>query len=412
MASKRKHTALTFDQAIDRIHADAIAVASKHLDSEDIAGSIAVPDGPWTADQRRTLAAARTYYVRSAETYHDHPVPFGAARSNPEAWWHYASDGISTGTVRDRLSELPRAMRDLLQEARCSGSAVLLPHAAPGDDTPLHLRLEYLMRRFCVDASVAEDLANAFDHLDADARMVEEYAQLAKKVGWSAVWLELRRWTAVALEFEIDSQDILEEPEADRTTEELLEALDHPEQASEKGPHISIQSYFDDNPDPEAALLDGEFEDVELVAALDEDCPGFNPELVQYHRTGRGDCEPDDGLDSDPLVLKVRSAKPEQIAQLKKEIYELQRRYASLRPSAHWGYLWHLVISRENTLARTSAHLTRALHELEQARTHRQLARLGREAFSASKRWPSFERKRFWAAYNRRKAEYAPAMVA
>lgn len=53
--------------------------------------------------------------------------------------------------------------------------------------------------------------------------------------------------------------------------------------------------------------------------------------------------------------------------------------------------------------------LRQTLAVLERATTWPQIATLGRETFGASKRWPSHERKQFWAAYHHRKVELQPS---
>lgn len=350
------HPTRTLDQALACIHHAAIAAATSNRQEIDLA----IPAGHWTADELHTLEAARHYYLSRAEGYRDNPKPFGAHCSDPSSWLRWFQAGVFTGTHRHILSQMPQHMRDLLQYCKTAGGVLVAPHPVDADPTPRHLRLETLMRQFEADAPTAKTLRRFLTLLQASPEIVQHYAEDARKRSLPVVWIELHRWATVMLAEEPSSADALQQ---------------------------QVDPYYDDGePDPD-----------------EEPTGGF--ESVAYHAVPHGDCDVDP-LDDDPIVKEIRTTPPPEYAALGKRLYELQRQGKGNKRA--WGYRWIVYKSRRDATPPSPA-LRQTLAVLERATTWPQIATLGRETFGASKRWPSHERKQFWAAYHHRKVELQPS---
>lgn len=368
------HATLSFDAALTKIHEDAVKAAQNLTDSEEEI-ALAIPAGPWTADQKSALEAARKHYQSQAEAYRDNPEPFGKRRSDSSSWLRYFQSAIPTGRHRAILSKMPRFERHILESCRTSGTQVLLPHPSDGDPIPRHLRLENIIRRFTCSVELAEDLQLLFSILEFTPDMVDHFAnQIRNGLHPHILAIQLHRLSAEMLAIEPSTEDAMEQ---------------------------SLTTYYDGE----------DLEDEEECEDADGEPAEGQYEAIAYHKVGKGDLELDP-LEGDPLYEQINRATPDQIARIKKEMYELQKSGKSHRTNTQWSWLWLHVKAREDGFLATDRTLRRALTTLDSAQNSRALARLGREMFAASKRWPSHARRQFWAEYNRRKAEFSPATQA
>lgn len=365
------HATLSFDAALTKIHQDAVKAAQNFIDSEEEI-ALAIPAGPWTADQKSALEAARNHYQSQAEAYRDNPEPFGKRRSDSSSWLRYFQSAIPTGRHRTILSTMPRFERHILECARTSGTEVLLPHPADGDPTPRHLRVETIIRRFACSVELAGDLQLFFSILECTPDTVDHFAtQIRTGLDPYILAIQLHRLSAEMLALEPSAEDAMEQ---------------------------ILTTYYDGE----------DLEDEEEREDADGEPVDGQYEAIAYHKVGKGDLEPDP-LEGDPLYEQITRATPDQIAKMKKEMFELQKSGKGNRTNRQWSWLWLQVKAREDGFLATDRTLRRALTALDSAQTFRALARLGREMFAPSKRWPSHARRQFWAEYNRRKAEVSPA---
>lgn len=365
------HATLSFDAALTKIHQDAVKAAQNFIDSEEEI-ALAIPAGPWTADQKSALEAARNHYQSQDEAYRDNPEPFGKRRSDSSSWLRYFQSAIPTGRHRTILSTMPRFERHILECARTSGTEVLLPHPADGDPTPRHLRVETIIRRFACSVELAGDLQLFFSILECTPDTVDHFAtQIRTGLDPYILAIQLHRLSAEMLALEPSAEDAMEQ---------------------------ILTTYYDGE----------DLEDEEEREDADGEPVDGQYEAIAYHKVGKGDLEPDP-LEGDPLYEQITRATPDQIAKMKKEMFELQKSGKGNRTNRQWSWLWLQVKAREDGFLATDRTLRRALTALDSAQTFRALARLGREMFAPSKRWPSHARRQFWAEYNRRKAEVSPA---
>lgn len=403
-------TALTLDAAIQRIHLDSVKAATRP-GGDEIA--IDIPDGSWTQAERRTLESMRDHYVSCALAYRDNPKPFGVYRTDLSAWHRWVQAGLLTGEHRYRIDALSHRDRDLLQTCKVAGHAVVAPHVLASDDpTPRHLRPDTLMRRFEANAPTAYALRELLTTLDAGPQVTAHYSEIAKRDGLAVAFFELHRWADHVRQLEPDDEDALH----CMTERYYDDSFDRPSLDDPEDPDSLAAAYECDGGDPDAEPLPVETSDEATELLEPPDMIGYEDanlaggfETIGYHAVAQGDLEPDP-LEHDPWIDKIQRAKPQEVAQIGKALYEHQKQDGH-DGKVRWGYRWAYWKARRQNCPQTPGYTT-MLQAITVAESWPRMAELGKHAFADSKRWLSHERKHFWAEYHRRKADLQPSQHA
>jgi hypothetical protein len=429
--------------------------------------NLELPRGNWTKAERTTLEAHARYCFSAALSYRDNPRPFGPAASDPSAWLRMFSAGLQTGTQRQSLHEMPRWWSHLLETAKTSGSVLMLPHPAHADTTPRYLRREEIARRFGVDEIMADELKFYFEVLELDEKAVESYAAQVRRITMPeqckqdrlghtpglhpfALRMQLRAFAGDIIfncgwptglrgrvaEFLSDYLvELREQPRSQwQVSEHIAELAEHGPaetdrsvpfydadlgradrdqltlEAADGGMIETAEQYeaaLDDADDPDLVLSGSvdEEEELSLDGDLEEPVTDGHFETIAYHRIGRGDTETDE-LDGDQLYAAITTAKPQEIAALKKELWTQEKNAPRSRTRFAWTILWTMLKAREGHFAHEHHGLKLALRDMESANSFGKFRRLGAKVFADSKTWPAFARKQFWAAYNEKKVEW------
>lgn len=306
-------------------------------------------------------------------------------------WNDLITEQIQTGTQWNAISEMPMAMRDILQTSRTVGGQLCAPHPAPLDPTPRHLRPSQLMRQFHCDTATAKTLQTMFTLLDADSTIVSAYAKDATQRSLPVVWLEVRRWAAVVMKEDTRARDAL------RHTFDALTDTD----GTASHTTLASQPLFGSPLFSPEADQNESTDDTEITPELFQESTHYD--TIAYHKIPQ-DNDPEPPQWTHPLVQKIASCDRAQLPQLKKQLWDFQRTGQMSHVAA--GAIW--LEAELTTLKKAPLFLRSAYGRLEQL-NRRDLARLGQLIFKREHDLTSSERKLFWAAYKARKAILNPA---
>lgn len=337
---------------------------------------------------------ARTYYrtrVRQLSTYLEDPHPYGESRLDVTASNTYIANGILTGQGLSRLSEIPNHVRDTLQHCKSSGGALTEPHVVSRDPSvPLWLEPPRLMRQFRCEPWAALDLQGCFKALEADQRMVAEYADRAQHYSLDAVLLELNYHAFQMAQLEHTDTDFYSphcicrhDPDQHRATG-LCSAL-----TCKCTRYCEAQQlpYNDTDPDP------------------DDEMRWFgNYEPVAYHKI-TSSTDPHPPAKTHPWAKRFANATREKLPRLRQQAFAAMQR--DKWPSHIAGAVWN--DANIHLIRKASPAYRHMLDQIERATTATELAKLGTTAYQRQTTWTTSERAYFWRAYNARKATLAGA---
>lgn len=337
---------------------------------------------------------ARAYYrtrARQLAAYLEDPHPYGESRLDVAASNTYVANGVLTGQSLARLSEIPSHVRDALQHCKSAGGALTEPHVVSRDRSiPLFLEPFRLMRQFDCPAWAALDLQQCFIALEADQRLVADYADRAKQSGLDAVLLELNYYASQLTQLEQTGTDFYSphcvcrhDPDQHRDSG-LCSAL-----SCKCTRYCEAQQlpYNDTDPDPD--------DEAHWLGSY---------EPVAYHKIA-SNADPKPPATTHPWIKRFTGATREQLPRLRQQAFAAMKQ--EKWPSRIAGAVWNNANIQLIRKARPAyRHL---LDQIERAATPAELARLGTTAYRRQTTWTTSERAYFWRAYTARKATLAGA---
>jgi hypothetical protein len=335
--------------------------------------------------ERKTARAYLKATIRNLTAYLEDPHPYGEARLELAASNAYVANGILTGQGLSRLSEIPSHVRDTLQYCKSAGGVLTEPHVVSRDrSVPLFLEPPRLMRQFRCEAWAAFDLQQCFMALDADSKLVAEYATRAKDSGLDAILLELNHLASQLTQIEHTYTDFYSahcvcehDPDQHRasgrcsalacTCKRYVEAQQLP--------------YHDGDPEPD--------DDAQWLGHY---------EPIAYHKIA-SDTDPQRPATIHPWITRFAEATREELPRLR------QLAFAAMQqdkwPSHIAGAVWN--DANIQLIRKASPAYRHMLNQIEHATTPAELARLGTTAYQRQTTWTTSERAYFWRAYQTRK---------
>jgi len=371
------------------------------------------PRGCGDPSHDRTVCAAFKHLDAELTAYLDDPHPFGPHRYDPVDNDRWIANGVSTGRQLNRLSALPQRVRDTLQYTRRAGDALVEPHPIHEDrSVPPHLEVPRLARQFDCDTMTATALQAFFLRLDADRRLVHQYADESRTRGLPSVFLELDYFSLQLEALAPEPQDALEPhclcgdtKDTHRRTTGRCSAIGCTCSKYEQADPTHYQegrTELGRLAEPDVTFADGTDADTDSFDGHDDDWPG-GYEPVAYHRVHSDREElPDDFTHR--WIERLRACPRQQLPRFLQIAYAAQQRQRW--PASLAGAFW---LEREIQLLRKAPRFFRwAFERMSRARSWPELAHYAKVAWPHEKTWTSSERALFWETYKTRKAALTP----